>query len=230
MKIKLLLIPFYLLVAIAIPLQHTFLDNAAAEEKIIIEKKAPIPFVPFTLSNLKNPATNAPYAENEFIKIEIEGKIKWEGYAKELIELMNKMEEQYCALGISLKKDGPLILSELTKNPELFSEQSLKALKLKASVIKDKIKTAIKDCKILEIKELGVNVRTNVQFSPNDKIELDGIQLTIGDFLTRINEQQEFLCSIGHDLLEGFENYMASFSSSNSSGGDSPFNFLMQRK
>lgn len=168
--------------------------------------KEPIPFSPIQPSDFINPETEKPFKVGELIELKYEGEIKFQGYIEELIAIMNEAEEYYNKLGISLQGNGADIVKTIFEHRDILDEQYLQALKLKATLLKDKVKQSLRNCDFLDITKLGVNIETRTNFLPTDNIDiLEGTGLNADEFINRINEQQKFLCSIGYSMLEGID-------------------------
>lgn len=172
---------------------------------ITITKKDPIPFVAFSINDLINPKTNRPYDENDIVEIKDKEILLWKGYAKELLGIMNQAQKYYNTVGEDLRGKGALKLVELATDGKIFEESFLSQLRLRASILKDKIKKSLKNCELITIPKLGFNFNTKLPYIASDVINIDGSVMTIDQYVDRINEQQKFLCSIGYSIVDGFD-------------------------
>lgn len=173
-------------------------------------KKPERDFKPFSLSDLLNPETGEPYAADENVVFEVDGEIRDYGPAGELVALINREEKTLNTLGYSLRTeqgfaDGTSLYS-IDHNTEGLKNQHADNLDLEYEVIKDKIKTAIENCRTFKMPDLGTNPDTGKPYGKDDPVSLSGrLKIKANDFLKKINQQQKFLCSIGYDYFTKIE-------------------------
>jgi hypothetical protein len=161
-----------------------------------------LPYQPFRLSDLLHPHTGQPVKPGEPLSISIEGKLTFQGHAEELLALLNDTEKYLTSIGQTLRQDGNMDIFKILANKDgALHAQMARGLKLRYEVLQDKIKTALKDCTLLQVSQLGIHVKTQLPFRPEDKVELEGeISLTAQQLVDRFNEQQQLLCSLGYSL------------------------------
>jgi hypothetical protein len=167
---------------------------AFAQEEEIIDvtvSGTPVPFEPYRLSDFINDKTGKPYEPNDLVIIELTGGTKVERLATDVMALVNEVGAHYASLGHQLKDRDFKSLLEKAKDGDLLDEQYLNSVKLRASVLKSQIKEALKDCSLLKLEHLGVNVQTKLPYQLADKIRVpEGALVTANEFLNRMNEQQ----------------------------------------
>ena len=98
---------------------------------IKINKLQPIPFRPFTIQELRHPKTHPtkaeqPIALDEVITLKSGRKIT----GRQLLEEINKLEQQYNALGYSLRRPvkTPIVINETIIKRDLFERQNQESL------------------------------------------------------------------------------------------------------
>lgn len=163
----------------------------------------PLPHQPFTLSEIINPETGRPHAPDDVLRVEVEGQLYFQGVASDFLSLLNEAEQELNAAGRSLRRDGVDLVQAFKSDKGFFDRKKLEDLRLKYSTLGTKLKEAIRDCRLLEIAQLGINVRTGLPFRESDKVELEGgLTLAAREVVGRINEQQKVLCQLGYSMLE----------------------------
>lgn len=183
------------------------IEVRADEPRVVvdIEVVRPVEFKAFELSDLKDPETGLPLYPGDLVRFRVEGEIKLTLLAEEYLALMNDLEQEAARQGQSLRDDGDLVLSYL-QDPRKLDVQRLQSLKLRVDGLIDKVKAAIRDCDLLTVAQLGVNIDTSLPFRDDDLVEVEaGIALRAQDLVARLNEQQRTLCELGYSLFEDLE-------------------------
>lgn len=192
------------LVVIALTIAFPLLATAEGPTLNIPASATPIAFVPFTLADLINEATHAPYAANDHVRIAKGEAVLWEGPAQTLLNQLNTAEKYYNAVGITLRNRVATNLVELIQSDKIFNEQFLASLNLLASQLKGKARTPLSACFDLDLSTLGTNPESNAPFQPNQLLPMQfGMRLTANQLLARVNEQRKLLCQVGYDILDG---------------------------
>lgn len=164
----------------------------------------PIPFVPFNISDIINPATNLPCTPTEIVRIAQGSNVMWEGPAQELLDKLNAAEEYYSKIGVSLRDQVAKSITEVVVAAPIFDKQFLASLGLLTSVLQGKARAPLTACEELDLGKLGINPETALPFDGNAMLPMQfGVRLTANQLLRRLGEQRRLLCQVGYDLLQG---------------------------
>ncbi|WP_437755723.1 hypothetical protein [Sorangium sp. So ce1389] len=186
-----------LALALAAPLG---LAGHALADEAVLANAPPTPFVPFQLSDLKNPQTGFPLQPGEAVRIEVGGDVYFEGQAEDFLARINDLERKYCLLGVSLRQEGD-VLHVAAQDASKLNAQFLNDLGI-GDLIQSRVKEPIRGCKLLDIAHLGARPGTGRPFESGDRVEIErGMTLTARQFVARINNQEKVLCSLGYSIF-----------------------------
>jgi hypothetical protein len=162
---------------------------------------APLPFVPFTVQDIVNPATGQPCHPGETLTFPSDDGSAFSGSVDDLVASLNERERQYNQQGISLRQPGNIV-HDYPGDPELLAAQLLTDLHLSVTAMKNKVKPAVTACESLALPELGLNPRTGKVYATDDPIPVEpGVVLTATQFVGRVNNIQQVLCTLGYSFL-----------------------------
>jgi len=188
--------------AIAMTTTAARAQNSSLPTPAVIGARSAIPFVPFTTTDLIDPATGTPYDAGAIVRFrDEEGRVLFEGARDAVLAELNASEKHYSALGRSLREGGTLSVHGYPTDAAALAQQVLTSLKL-PSALASRVGAPVANCPNFTLASLGVNPKTSRVFLASDVPVLpEGSELTAGAFIKRINEQQKVLCSLGFDLL-----------------------------
>lgn len=160
---------------------------------------AAVDYMPFELREIISPATGLPATAAEILKIEVQGKVLFEGPAFQLLAVLNAAEQFYCQQGHSLRGSGPIPWGKILTDSNLLNAQVLNTLRMGLTTL-GKLRQRLTECPQIQIEYFGINLKTNVPYRGADVIEVEGNNLDLQSFVDRINDQQDLLCSLGWSI------------------------------